>query len=92
MVDQKTVDQSKLPSSRPLLSPRIGFNYDVYGDRSTQIRGGTGIFTGRVPFVWIGNIISNPGANPNLYPGVTEQVETNDNAILQQSFDLKCYG
>lgn len=82
------VDQSKLPSARPLFSPRIGFNWDVNGDRTTQLRGGTGIFTGRVPFVWIGNIISNPGANPNLYPAVSDQVTTKDDAILQQSFDL----
>jgi hypothetical protein len=60
------VDQAKLPDTKLLLSPRVGFNWDVYGDRSTQVRGGTGIFTGRVPFVWIGNVISNPGQNPNL--------------------------
>ncbi|PKL82889.1 MAG: TonB-dependent receptor [Ignavibacteriae bacterium HGW-Ignavibacteriae-3] len=62
------VDQSKLPSAKPLYSPRIGFNWDVTGDRSTQVRGGTGVFTGRLPFVWIGNNISNPGWNPNLPP------------------------
>ncbi len=62
----ETVDQSKLPDTTPLFSPRVGFNWDVTGDRSTQLRGGTGIFTGRLPFVWIGNNISNPGANPNL--------------------------
>jgi hypothetical protein len=60
------VDQGKLPDAKPLFSPRVGFNWDVNGDRSTQLRGGTGIFTGRVPFVWIGNVISNPGQNPNL--------------------------
>jgi hypothetical protein len=43
-----------------------GFNWNVSGDRSTQLRGGTGIFTGRVPFVWVGNNISNPGQNTNL--------------------------
>lgn len=64
----ETVDQSKLPDATPLFSPRVGFNWDVTGDRSTQVRGGTGIFTGRLPFVWIGNNISNPGANPNLPP------------------------
>ena len=62
----ETVDQSKLPETEALFSPRVGFNWDVTGDRSTQLRGGTGIFTGRVPFVWIGNVISNPGPNPNL--------------------------
>ncbi|HEX9971219.1 MAG TPA: carboxypeptidase regulatory-like domain-containing protein, partial [bacterium] len=62
----ETDDQSKLPDTKPLFSPRIGFNWNVTGDRSTQLRGGTGIFTGRVPFVWVGNNISNPGQNPNL--------------------------
>ena len=63
------VDQSKPAGTRSCcFSPRVGFNWNASGDRSTQIRGGTGIFTGRVPFVWIGNVISNPGANPNLLP------------------------
>lgn len=89
----ETVNQADLPGATPLFSPRIGFNWDVKGDRSTQLRGGTGIFTGRVPFVWIGNVISNPGANPNLFPGIPlEQVpsshRTSDDSILQQSFDL----
>ena len=87
----EVVDQSHLPGATPMFSPRIGFNWDVTGDRSTQLRGGTGIFTGRVPFVWVGNVISNPGANPNLWSpfntGV-EQIKTSDDAILQQSFDL----
>ncbi len=65
--NSETVDQTKFPDAKPLFSPRVGFNWDVHGDRSMQIRGGTGIFTGRLPFVWIGNVISNPGANPNLY-------------------------
>ena len=82
------VDQSKLPGAKPLWSPRFGFNWDVTGNRTTQIRGGTGIFTGRIPFVWIGNVISNPGNNPNLYPNVEEQIKTSDDAILQTSFDL----
>ncbi len=87
----ETVDQSKLPGTTPLFSPRIGFNWNAAGDRATQVRGGTGVFTGRVPFVWIGNAISNPGANPNIFPGVATQVPTGgsgDSSILQQSFDL----
>lgn len=83
------VDQSDLPDVIPLLSPRFGFNWDVTGDRSTQLRGGTGIFTGRLPFVWYGNVISNPGANPNLPPAAgAEEIKTSDDSILQQSFDL----
>lgn len=83
------VDQAKLPSTRPLFSPRAGFNFDLNGDRSTQFRGGTGIFTGRIPFVWIGNIISNPGFNPNLPAGgVPVPGKDSTNTIPTQSFDL----
>ncbi len=81
------VDQSNLPGATPLFSPRVGFNWDVTGDRATQLRGGTGIFTGRVPFVWIGNVISNPGANPNLFPAA-DPIMTSKDATLMQSFDL----
>ena len=85
----EVVDQAKLAGATPLWSPRVGFNWNAAGDRKTQVRGGTGIFTGRVPFVWIGNVISNPGANPNLYPAQgAPQVPTSEDAILQQSFDL----
>lgn len=85
----EVVDQSKLPDAKPLFSPRIGFNWNAAGERSTQVRGGTGIFTGRVPFVWLGNVISNPGFNPNLPPAPgAKTVATRKGAILQQSFDL----
>ncbi len=56
----KQLDNNKLPSGKPLFSPRLGFNWNVKGDRSIQLRGGTGLFTGRFPFVWIGNHIGNP--------------------------------
>ena len=83
------VDQSKMPSATPLFSPRIGFNLNAAGDRRTQLRGGTGIFTGRVPFVWVGNVLSNPGANPNLAPGAGAPVRlTKDSSQLAQSFDV----
>lgn len=55
------VDVSKLPKNRIQLSPRVGFNWDVNGDGSTQLRGGSGLFTGSVPFVWISNQASNNG-------------------------------
>lgn len=54
-------DTKKLPSANVLWSPRLGFNWDVFGNRSTQIRGGTGIFTGPPAYVWISNQIGNTG-------------------------------
>jgi len=57
----EAVDTGRLPGFRPLWSPRLGFNYDVLNDRTYQVRGGTGIFTGRIPFVWISNQASNNG-------------------------------
>jgi len=55
------VDPSVLPKNRVQLSPRLGFNWDVNGDQTTQVRGGTGLFAGTVPFVWISNQASNNG-------------------------------
>ncbi len=55
------INTGELPKPAVNWSPRIGFNWDVNGDRSFQIRGGTGIFTGRVPFVWIVGQSGNSG-------------------------------
>ncbi len=49
----RKIDTGVMPKTRVMVSPRIGFNWDVKGDRSLQVRGGSGIFTGRVPTVWI---------------------------------------
>ncbi len=49
------------PSTAIQISPRIGFNYDVYGDQTLQVRGGAGLFQGAPPFVWISNQASNSG-------------------------------
>lgn len=56
----KELDNTRFPTKKPLFSPRVGFNWDVKNDRTIQVRGGSGIFTGRFPFVWIGNQQANP--------------------------------
>lgn len=58
--DTITFDQTELPTEALNISPRVSFNWDVNGDRSTQLRGGSGLFTGRFPFVWVGNQVGNP--------------------------------
>jgi len=50
-----------MPKSQILFSPRVGFNWDVHGDKKTQLRGGIGIFTSRVPFVWPAGSYTNNG-------------------------------
>ncbi|WP_321516487.1 carboxypeptidase regulatory-like domain-containing protein [Marinifilum fragile] len=53
------LDPATWPDSKIMWSPRFGFNWDVKGDNTMQLRGGSGIFTGRIPFVWLGNQSSN---------------------------------
>jgi len=54
-------NSGSLPGVNLLISPRLGFNYDFNGEQKTQIRGGTGIFTGRPAYVWISNQVGNTG-------------------------------
>ncbi|MFQ5709002.1 MAG: carboxypeptidase regulatory-like domain-containing protein [bacterium] len=54
---------SNVPTGNVLWSPRFGFNLDVSGDRTTQVRGGVGIFAGLPPAVWLSNAYSNTGVD-----------------------------
>ena len=58
---ERGVTNDYLPPLKPLFSPRFGFRYTIDDDNRYLLRGGTGIFTGRVPFVWISNSFSNSG-------------------------------
>ena len=64
-LNPESITWNEFPDTQILWSPRVGFNYDIKGDRTMQIRGGTGIFTGRLPFVWIGNQAANQGPDAN---------------------------
>lgn len=55
------VKTGQVPESAILVSPRIGFRWYTDDSHKTLVRGGTGIFTGRAPFVWISNVYSNTG-------------------------------
>lgn len=59
------IDTGKWPSTSVLFSPRVGFNWDIMGDNSLVLRGGTGIFTGRIPLVFFTNMPTNSGMMQN---------------------------
>lgn len=71
-------DTGRMLDTQFLFEPRIGFNLNVKGESKTQIRGGTGIFTGRPPMVYLSNAIGNNGAltalvdasDANVAPGI----------------------
>lgn len=54
-------------SSSPMWSPRLGFRWEINGNRNYVLRGGVGIFTGRIPFVWLSNNFSNTGIQLATY-------------------------
>jgi hypothetical protein len=54
-------NSGSLPGTTAYWSPRVGFNYDLTNDQKTQLRGGTGLFSGKPPYVWISNQIGNTG-------------------------------
>jgi hypothetical protein len=63
----ESFDVSQWPESKVLFSPRVGFTYDAEGDKSLIIRGGTGLFTGRIPFIWLVNQVGDNGVIRALY-------------------------
>jgi len=60
------LDLGKWPSSYPIFSPRVGFTWDVLGNKSLKVRGGTGLFAGRIPLVFLTNMPGNSGMNQYL--------------------------
>jgi outer membrane receptor for ferrienterochelin and colicin len=74
---------SKLPGSNVLYSPRFGFNWDARGDRTTQVRGGSGIFTGSPPYVWISNQLGQNG----VITGFEELISTTAAPVTNRPFN-----
>ena len=59
--EKRHIDTGKWPSAALTVSPRIGFSWDVLGDNSLKLRGGTGLFSGRLPLVFFTNMPTNSG-------------------------------
>lgn len=63
--DGVKIDTGKWPNNRIQISPRVGFVWDVNGDNSLKVRGGTGLFQGRLPLVYFTNMPTNAGLVQN---------------------------
>ncbi|UKK48854.1 TonB-dependent receptor [Prevotella sp. E9-3] len=59
--DGRHIDTGKWPSNSYTFSPRVGFTYDVFGDKVLKVRGGSGLFSGRLPLVFFTNMPTNGG-------------------------------
>ncbi|QJD97369.1 TonB-dependent receptor [Mucilaginibacter robiniae] len=69
-------------------NPRVSFNYDVNGDQSVIVRGGSGFFTGRVPFAWFGYAFYNNGVTYGAYdkkPSTTSPIVAGTNPVQVSS-------
>ncbi|MFB6342342.1 TonB-dependent receptor domain-containing protein [Saccharicrinis sp. FJH62] len=67
----KKIDTGEWPTANVQLSPRVGFTYDILGDQTMKLRGGTGIFAGRLPLVFFTNMPTNSGMVQGSYAAVT---------------------
>lgn len=60
------IDTGKWPGTNVMVSPRVGFSWDILGDKSLKLRGGTGLFSGRLPLVFFTNMPTNSGMVQNV--------------------------
>ena len=78
-----------VPDASISFSPRVGFNWDITGERNLILRGGTGLFVGRMPFVWLVSAVGNSGMGQTSYiaspsKGVIPSFTTSQQEMLQQ--------
>ena len=59
--EETHIDTGKWPTAKVTFSPRVGFTWDVFGNKSLKVRGGTGLFSGRLPLVFFTNMPTNSG-------------------------------
>ena len=89
------IDTGEWPSTNIIFSPRIGFVWDTYGDKSLKVRGGTGLFSGNLPLVFFTNMPTNGGmvqyqahlnANTEVIDGYTgPYIERNDKKYIDMT-------
>ncbi|WP_294208354.1 TonB-dependent receptor [uncultured Chryseobacterium sp.] len=75
--------------NKPTLSPRLGFTYDLTEDRSVVLRGGSGIFVGRIPFAWLGYAYYNDGVGFGSYDynsPTAAQLAANGDPLVSANF------
>ena len=78
----KHIDTGAWPDARMQFSPRVGFVWDVLGDNRLKVRGGTGLFAGRLPLVYFTNMPSNSGMVQNSVSIVTRY--NNDGTVASR--------
>ena len=81
---EQHIDTGRWPTSKLTVSPRIGFNWDVLGDKSLKVRGGTGLFSGRPPLVFFTNMPTNGGM-------VQYQAQINAANAKKKGFDMDVF-
>ena len=65
--NEHSYSTDQLPDAPLTVSPRVGFNWDILGNHKLVLRGGTGYFVGRLPFVWLVSAVSNAGCGQYTY-------------------------
>lgn len=75
------IDTGKWPSANLIFSPRVGFVWDAFGDKSLKLRGGTGLFSGNLPLVFFTNMPTNSGM-------VQYQAQINDSNAKKNGFTM----
>ena len=78
------VHVGEMPNAKVMFSPRVGFRWYVDENRNTLIRGGVGLFTGRVPFVWLCNAFNNNGVEMRS-GNIRSSQDSNGNTIYAPS-------